>query len=50
MKKKRNNMQVRVCEVCGNEIYKYRAMRCPYCGKDNKRVHSLKEAVTVASR
>lgn len=37
-RKKIGKQKVRVCEICGNEIYKLRKVKCPFCGKINAEV------------
>lgn len=46
MKKKKIHI-TRVCEICGNEIYKYGQVVCPYCEHTNKKT-TRKEAVKTS--
>lgn len=46
MKKKKHKQKgVRVCEICGNEIYKLKTVKCPYCGKVNIRIEDKKDII-----
>ena len=46
-KKKYKQKGVRVCEICGNEIYKLKTVKCPYCGKVNIKVEDRKDMICL---
>lgn len=37
MKRKKHTKGVRVCAICGNEIYYMKTVKCPFCGYINKK-------------
>lgn len=46
MKKKKHKKSIRVCAICGNEIYKMKSsVKCPFCGYIN-----LKDNVIIQNK
>lgn len=48
MKRKKITKQyVRICEICGNEIYKLRTVKCPFCGKINEKITNKQDMIKL---